>query len=395
MERHPSTASVANRQTLPALSGIRFFAIFHIYVFHLWSLYDMEHPEGFENVMADFGRLPDVLVTFLSQGWMSTSFFFLLSGFILSYLYWGPDGKLSTSPRRFWVMRFTRLYPIHMVLIILAILMMMPMHLSRGMGWGELVPSALASLTLTQSWYAPWVPMWSWPTWALSTLVFLYLIMPWLMRVMSGLDRRQMFRLLLAMPLISLVPTMIFTLFFPPGTEAPLNWQIFIGSTPLFWVPHFAAGMLLSRVFSISRFNPDFKGSTGRWWAWGDLALVTVIVIACLPGIGDTLKFFLRHGLVMPLYLVLILDLARGNGLAARIFSLRGMNFLGETGFSIFIWQNMVMTACFVAVMINPQWGNGQLLWAIIGMLLIAIPSTYLLEKPLAERLRKRWLKEK
>ena len=51
------------------------------------------------------------------------------------------------------------------------------------------------------------------------------------------------------MPLISLMPTLIFLQFFPDGAKEQQNWQIFIGSNPLFWVPHFAAGMLLSRIF--------------------------------------------------------------------------------------------------------------------------------------------------
>jgi len=385
--------SAAGHPQLTALTGIRFFAIFHIFLFHLWSIYDEDKPERLENVMSDFGRLPDVAVNFLSQGWLSTSFFFLLSGFILSYLYWGPDGHLSIPKKRFWLMRFSRLYPIHAILLLLTIPMMTLMHLSQETGVGQIVLSALATLTLTQAWYPPWVPMWSWPTWALSALVFLYLVMPWLMRVMRRLGRRQMILLLALMPVVSLVPTIVYAFFFPSGTEGPLEWQIFIGSTPLFWVPHFAAGMLLSRIFAVSRINPEFKQENASWLSWGDLAFVAVIVIACLPNIGEPLKFFLRHGLVMPLYMLLVLDLAQGKGLMARLFALPGMAFLGETGFSIFIWQNMVITGCFIAVMINPQLGHGQLLWASLAMVILAIFSTYCLEKPLARKLRKRWLR--
>lgn len=45
---------------------------------------------------------------------------------------------------------------------------------------------------------------------------------------------------------------------------------------------------------------------------------------------------------------------------AARLFSLPGMNFLGQAWFSIFVWQNCLM-----------------------------IVSTYLIEKPWAKRLRR------
>ena len=36
------------------------------------------------------------------------------------------------------------------------------------------------------------------------------------------------------------------------------------------------------------------------------LALIVVIVIACIPGIEQPLKFFLRQGLLMPLFMVVV-----------------------------------------------------------------------------------------
>ena len=90
---------------LPALTGIRFFAIFHIFMFHLVSLYGSDRPEGMENLLVGFKTAPQTLVVFASNGWISTSFFFLLSGFILAYLYWGEDGQLVTTRRRFWQLR--------------------------------------------------------------------------------------------------------------------------------------------------------------------------------------------------------------------------------------------------------------------------------------------------
>lgn len=122
---------------------------------------------------------------------------------------------------------------------------------------------------------------------------------------------------------------------------------------------------------------------------WGDVALLAIIGIACLPEIGEEpLKYFLCHGLIMPLYMVLIIDLAKGNGLAARFFSLPGTGFLGETGFSIFIWQNLIMATCWLSLSIDPSAGFYHL-W--VAVILIAIFSTYWIEKPLAEWLRKKF----
>lgn len=389
----PGTNSHTRETTfLPALTGIRFFAIFHIFMFHLWSLYNLEKPEQFSNLMIGFADLPETLVIFLSHGWLSTSFFFLLSGFILAYLYWGEDGRLVTGKKRFWLLRFFRIYPMHIILMIITVALLANIHFTNGVPVWKMVLTALATLTLLQAWYPPAVPLWSWPTWTLSALVFLYLLTPWLMRVMAGLSRRQMILTLAAMPIVSLIPTIAFSIIVPAGTKLELHWSIFLGSMPVFWLPHFIAGMLLSRIFSISRFNITWKSDHASRISWGDAALLTVIGIACLPGIEEEpLKYFLRHGAIMPLYMIVVLDLARGNGLAARLFSLPGTGFLGETGFSIFIWQNLVMSACWISLSVNPNAGFYHLWVAPAALIVIAIFSTYLIEKPLAKGLRRKF----
>src|SRR5688572_10845368 len=90
------------RNHLPALTGIRFVAILHIFCFHLWVLFDMKKEPGMENILRGMNDLPAPVFTAIANGWMSTSFFFLLSGFVLAYLYWGKDGQLNIPKKTFW-----------------------------------------------------------------------------------------------------------------------------------------------------------------------------------------------------------------------------------------------------------------------------------------------------
>ena len=403
----PSTNATSNVHTtpsrtafIPALTGIRFFAVFHIFLYHLWVLYSMQKPKGYEMLMADFGSLPSVLITFFSHGYFSTSFFFMLSGFILSYLYWGKNGELCMPKKQFWFLRFARVYPIHIIIMLITITLMWGMMAEHNGSLAVTLLSALATLTLVQAWIPAWVPMWSWPTWAISALVFLYLIMPWLMHWLGQCSRKTQMILLALMPIISLIPTIIFALITPAGVDLKQSASIFLGSTPLFWVAHFVAGMLLCKLFELSRFNGNNQNSTMRspspsasLWAWGDLALVAVITIACVVEAPEPFKYFLRHGLLMPLFMVIIVDLARGRGLAARLFALRLPVFLGETAFSIFIWQNLIMVFCWMSIRINPEYGDKNTLFAVVGMMLVALISTFLIEKPLAKKMRKSLLR--
>jgi len=374
---------------MPALTGIRFFAVFHIFLFHLWSLYDSK-PEEMTGLMQGFDHAPGRMVALASNGWMSTSLFFLLSGFILAYLYWRPDGGLSMARRRFWALRCARIYPIHLIVMVLVVGLLFPWYLSQGRTPAELVPSALATAALVQAWVPPWVSVWSWPTWTISVLLFLYLIMPSLMTIMSQWSRRRMMWTLIAMPFVSIVPTLGYMAYLEAGNAATQNVDIFIANFPLFWVPYFVAGMLLTRVFSLSRFRS--VSSSPASFSWGDLAFILVVALALTPGIEQPLKFLVRQGLTMPLYMVLVLDLARGRGIMSRVFSMPGTGFLGETGYSIFIWQIVVLIAANIMYMVVPAVGPYQI-WISIALIMgLAIPSTYLVEKPLARVIRRKWI---
>ena len=382
--------STGQRATyLPAIDGIRFFAIFHIFLFHLWSVWD-GRPEGMDGLMASFDQAPGPLLAFLSNGWMSTSLFFLLSGFILAYLYWGADGSLSMPRRRFWALRCARIFPIHLIVILIVILLLFPWYLSQGRPLSLLIPSALAQIALVQAWVPPWVPIWSWPTWTISALLFLYLIMPWLMTTMNGWSRRRMIWALIAMPFVSMLPALGYAAYMATGRSPSMNLDIFIANFPLFWVPYFVAGMLMTRVFVLSRHIS--ASSSPTLLAWGDLAFLVVVGLALVPDIGQPLKFFVRQGLTMPLFVVILLDLARGRGIVARLFSLPGMRFLGETGYSIFIWQIVVLIAANISYAVNPAIGPYQIWVSILLMMALAIPSTYVIEKPLTRAIRKKWI---
>jgi peptidoglycan/LPS O-acetylase OafA/YrhL len=377
--------------TLPALTGIRFFAIFHIFLYHLWVLYDMDKPEQFATLLSGIDDLPGVARHFIANGWMSTSFFFILSGFILTYVYRREDGELAMPAKRFWLLRLTRLYPIHLLTILLTILLMMGRYLGEESNFLYLILSAVATITLTQSWYPPWVPMWSWPTWTISVLVFLYLMLPLLLRWLARLSPQQLRLALLGAPLVSLLPTVVYAFYFPLGSEPVLHWQIFVGSFPLFWLPHFFAGMVLCRFLGLSRSTPQTGEGYSRF-SWGDLTVLMVLALACIPNIEEPIKYFLRHGLMMPLYMIIIADLARGRGMFARILAKPPLLFLGETGYSIFIWQNLVMVFCWVAVSVDPALGRPQFFVAVVFMVILAIASTYGIERPLARKLRRRFL---
>lgn len=58
------------------------------------------------------------LESVISVGYIGVSFFFVLSGFILTYA--GEYERGRGSPAKFWVARFARIYPVYLVSLIFA-----------------------------------------------------------------------------------------------------------------------------------------------------------------------------------------------------------------------------------------------------------------------------------
>src|ERR1700728_5212719 len=100
--------SAPRRSQLPALTGIRCFAALNLVFFHF------SDPHS-------FGPLSPIV----NGGYISVSFFLLLSGFILTYNYAEKGQKGTLSARSFWKARFSRLYPVYAFSLVLSAGMLM------------------------------------------------------------------------------------------------------------------------------------------------------------------------------------------------------------------------------------------------------------------------------
>jgi len=157
------------RPAIPALTGVRFIAALMVFLFHSGS------------GLARGAGLPAPVVTFLSNGYLGVSLFFILSGFIITYTY---DGKLRdrAAIRSFAVARFCRLYPVY----VLALLVTLPL------AWQELrVRDAALVLAMVQSWTLPQSGLgyaWLMQAWTLSIELFFYLSAPILLVALATLS---------------------------------------------------------------------------------------------------------------------------------------------------------------------------------------------------------------
>jgi peptidoglycan/LPS O-acetylase OafA/YrhL len=385
-------SSGPRRPLLPSLSGVRIFAALHIYLFHL----KQAHDAGVLTFSA-LSSLPAPLANLIGRGYVSTGFFFQLSGFLLAYAYVDTSGCLRSSAWSFWKGRFYRLYPLYFLSLLLlvpapALLPFSakhpsPMELTGGVG---------TCLTLVQAWFPAFAIWWNAPAWALSAFATFYTVFPAFCRFTAGLGRRPLLGLVFVLGLASWLPILLYFLFDPAGDAWTASsivlggpWLNVLRFNPLSWLFQFLAGVALGKwfVWRVDRgeIAPATAGPARP--SIGDaLALLTLLFLAFAPPIPYVV---LRHGLLAPLTLVLIASLARGSGLLVRALSWRGFGRLSDASFSLFALQMPAGVWFCVFMLSSPHGTNLQLLGMIAWTLGLAVIWSEIVQKRLLRRLKR------
>lgn len=310
---------------LDQLTSLRFFAAAMIVVHHIQGRFGL--PEFFPGAA-------------LGQG---VSFFFVLSGFILTYVYYGEKIQYS----RFMKNRFLRIYPLHIVTLFGAILF-------SPLATTDLQESPIAllmNLLLLQSFFgiSEFAMTFNSPAWSISTELGFYLLFPIL--------------LLFIRRAIVIFSTIIMALFLFGylmiylGMEAEQYFWSFMHTHPLGRLPEFVAGIIAGRVFLQHRDSLNELGVEKRRLIAN--ALEIGLLLACIwlilnlrelvqpllqiAGL-DFVVYFLRSGL-FPLFMVLIIIYAAGSGIVSKLLSHRILVFLGEISFALYLVHQIVIRA--------------------------------------------------
>ncbi|TFY95892.1 acyltransferase [Pseudomonas nabeulensis] len=116
---------------------------------------------------------------FYNHGWMAVDFFFSLSGFVFFWLYSDSIANKRIGGATFFVVRFSRLYPLHFVTFVFVLVMQLLLHAKTGSYFvyqNNDVYRAVLNLFLASSWGV--LPGYSFngPIWSVSVEVLLYFV---------------------------------------------------------------------------------------------------------------------------------------------------------------------------------------------------------------------------
>lgn len=174
---------------------------------------------------------PDEMTSFLLKGYLWVDFFFILSGFVLSYIYRieHPERRTFGEVTSYLIARFARIYPLHLISLVAVFLFFFMVALINWDWESEFccvfedslrsVEALVANLFLIHAWgMFDWVT-WNLPSWSLSAELFCYLIFAGLL-AMDGKDRR------LALVALSLVVLLYYCFSIATNSDVDENFRL-------------------------------------------------------------------------------------------------------------------------------------------------------------------------
>lgn len=352
--------SDSSPRRLRALTSFRFIAAAMVVVAHSAGAFGLPKDLGFSEHLA---------------GGQAVSFFFVLSGFILTYAY--PELPTAADRGRFLLARFARLWPAHVACTV---------ALFALTGWPEWTwPNlgiALAQLTMTHA----WLPLhgvnvsWNLPSWSISTEFFFYLSFVVLIRRWEQTWLRK-----LVVSLTLLAAMLLLCWLDPFGDGSPRRAECrFVYVHPFARLFEFTLGMTASlgwRRLS-SRVHPGrVFGTAAEMAAVALVALNYRTIAAQLPWLGKRVWFQQAESCFS--FAILITVFAAEWGWLSRVLSLPTFTLLGEISYGVYLLHFPLLAAVGLhaeQIARFPTWMSYGAFWLVLLLACLLLWLVY--ERP-------------
>jgi peptidoglycan/LPS O-acetylase OafA/YrhL len=317
-----------------------------------------------------FSPIRDSLAIF-GYGFTGVSFFFILSGFVLTW-----SQRPDAPSKQFWWNRVARIWPLHVLTLILS--MWIPLlNAPSSSGWSAL-PFVL---TLTQAWIpaSGFLNAFNGVSWSLSCEAFFYLLFPLLFR---HLNRRRRVTGIAGMIFIGLFIIVSWLSIYTSIQTA----NYLLGTMPFYRTGEFVLGMCLAIVM-----KGGWRPSIGLLHAVGLTALLTLGLFV-LDSMAGSVPVIYANLIMIPGFLALIASAASrdisGNGtpLGSKI-AVR----LGHCSFALYLVHELVIRLArpFLAEMSIEQTLGAAILVVVVSIVLSGLFHE-VIEKPAERWLRSR-----
>ena len=354
---------VPRAPVLKALTSLRFFAAMHVALFHLVRPFSLWGP----------------LAPVMSAGYVGVSFFFILSGFILTYSHAAEYERGKGNATTFWVARFARIYPLYLLSMLFAgytgfHYFRRPIH----------IIAYVADLLMIQSWSVRMVNFFHITAWSLSVEMFFYLVFPFVLLRLRPDTRVKGCLAVCGFWLLAMVPPLACVLLKLDGSwreGGPQAIQVFrVHRLPALLLPEFLAGVSLGWIFLSFPLRPRLAKYLAPV---GVLAFTVALFLSWhLPNV------MIGNGLFIPLFSLIILGLSDRNWLS-KALSASWLVLLGEASFALYLFHFLFNDWTM------DRFGASSGLGAAVWKLAIVIPASVALhvfvERPARRVILERW----
>lgn len=336
---------------IDSLTALRFFAALCVVLHHM---------------KGHFGLGSQFLEPFaLDQG---VSFFFVLSGFILSFVYGARLQKVgaSFSEKKAWgqlvssflVARLARIWPLHIACLLLTLLLL-PAKFQA-----DYTPlNMLASLLLVQA----WIPLldttfaFNSVSWSLSAEFFFYLVFP-LLIWKSNLSARRLANLTITLLSVTFFVALSGLLHLPEMACGTVSYHELLYAGPLCRVFEFMLGITAYYLFLAVRQASAAKPARLATLLFTALELVAVAAAITSAFYSERIAHYLsalltfqtaaqaplftwlyHAGTVAPAFALTIVVFALNRGWLSRALSLPLLVYLGEISFSVYLVHRLLL----------------------------------------------------
>ena len=367
---------MASPQRLHALTSLRFLAAAMILFHHTRSLAGLDSGWA-EAVPWDHG----------------VSFFFVLSGFILAYVY--PSLETMGDVARFWVARFARVWPVHACAALVALVSIWEPQTASD----ESAAAVVAHALLVHAWvplrgiYFALNPV----SWSVSTEVFFYMLFPLLI---PNWERTWAWKLGLSFALLAAVVAFGNVVQVPPYSvgDDGVTTEALVYIHPFARLLEFTLGMASLLVW---RRLTDWRVWTPAVATAAEVGVValTIAWVIGLPLLGISASIggptgaeWAAHAGSGIAFALLIPVLAVGRGAVSRALAVRPLVLLGEISYSLYLLHPLVLYLLvrgFPGALEGLGLAGAALLW--LGVAVVAWLSWTCLEVPARRVILEAW----
>jgi peptidoglycan/LPS O-acetylase OafA/YrhL len=301
------------------LTSIRFFLIAYIAICHFIR----------------FATKDELIIKFFSQQNLLVGAFFVLSGYIMAYVYtdFHSTEVKPIKPSKFIFSRLARMYPSYLFILLLFSPMFIYVEIHYGHGINTLWHGLLV-FSLMQAWFPSLGELWNSPTWFLSASLFANILFPHIISPISKLNRKGLLTFLFTTLGISLCIKVLYsitcgwTMMEGVQTPKPAFYFNLVRFNPLVNFLEFLLGIASARFLMTSK-------SKGK--SYPELILLALLAIVALRVIIPINDMIVRTALFLPLFMLFLQHLHKSEGILTKVLSHPFLVYLGEISFSIYI----------------------------------------------------------